>query len=77
MQALVSTRTGAVGEQNEPRPGSPRSTFYADVRGLPPTLLHVGSTEVLLDDSLRLAEKLMVCGESGPATHRKPRVARP
>ena len=34
------------------------SPLYADVRGLPPTLLHVGSTEVLLDDSRRLAENM-------------------
>ncbi|MGC4072583.1 MAG: alpha/beta hydrolase [Nibricoccus sp.] len=34
------------------------SPLYADVRGLPPTLLHAGSTEVLLDDSRRLAEKM-------------------
>jgi acetyl esterase/lipase len=34
------------------------SPLYADVRGLPPTLLQVGSTEVLLDDSRRLAEKM-------------------
>lgn len=34
------------------------SPLYADVRGLPPALLHVGSTEVLLDDSVRLAERM-------------------
>lgn len=34
------------------------SPLYADVRGLPPTLLHVGSTEVLLDDSVRLAARM-------------------
>lgn len=34
------------------------SPLYADVRGLPATLLHAGSTEVLLDDSRRLAEKM-------------------
>ncbi len=34
------------------------SPLYADVRGLPPTLLHAGSTEVLLDDSRRLAENM-------------------
>jgi acetyl esterase/lipase len=34
------------------------SPLYADVRGLPPTLLHAGSTEVLLDDSRRFAENL-------------------
>ena len=34
------------------------SPLYADVHGLPPTLLCAGSTEVLLDDSQRLAEKM-------------------
>lgn len=34
------------------------SPLYADLRGFPPTLLHAGSTEVLLDDSRRFAEKL-------------------
>ncbi|MDI1452000.1 alpha/beta hydrolase [Polyangium sp. 6x1] len=34
------------------------SPLYADVRGLPPTLLHAGSTEVLLDDARRLAENM-------------------
>lgn len=38
------------------------SPLYADVRGLPPTLLHVGSTEVLLDDSVRLAERMKEAG---------------
>ena len=30
------------------------SPVYADLRGLPPVLLHVGSTELLLDDSRRI-----------------------
>lgn len=34
------------------------SPLYADHHHLPPTLLHVGSTEVLLDDSVRLAERM-------------------
>ena len=34
------------------------SPLYAELRGLPPTLLHVGTTEVLLDDSLRIAERM-------------------
>jgi acetyl esterase/lipase len=34
------------------------SPLYADLQGLPPTLIQVGSTEVLLDDSTRIAEKL-------------------
>lgn len=31
------------------------SPLYADLRGLPPTLVQVGSAETLLDDALRLA----------------------
>ncbi len=34
------------------------SPLYADPRGLPPTLLHVGSTEVFLDDARRFAERM-------------------
>jgi len=33
------------------------SPLYADLRGLPPVLVHVGSDEVLLDDALGLAER--------------------
>lgn len=32
------------------------SPLYADLHGLPPLLIHVGTNEVLLDDSTRLAE---------------------
>jgi monoterpene epsilon-lactone hydrolase len=32
------------------------SPLYADLRGLPPLLLHVGDHEILLDDTLRFAE---------------------
>lgn len=38
------------------------SPLYADLHGLPPTLIQVGSTEVLLDDSTRFAEKLEAAG---------------
>ncbi len=34
------------------------SPLFADVHGLPPTLIQVGSDEILLDDSTRLDEKL-------------------
>lgn len=33
------------------------SPLYADLRGLPPLCIHVGTCEVLLDDARRLAEK--------------------
>lgn len=34
------------------------SPLFADLSGLPPTLVQVGSTEILLDDSKRLAEAI-------------------
>lgn len=44
-------------------PESPlASPLYAELHGLPPTLIHVGSTEVLLDDSLRLLDRLRAHG---------------
>nr|AIN40937.1 lipolytic enzyme [uncultured bacterium] len=36
--------------------------LYADLTGLPPLLIHVGSSEVLLDDSTRLAERAKAAG---------------
>ena len=38
------------------------SPLYASLKGLPPTLIHVGSDEVLLDDSRRLAERAHAAG---------------
>jgi acetyl esterase/lipase len=38
-------------ERKDPRV----SPLYADLRGLPPTLIQVGSAETLLDDSTRFA----------------------
>ena len=44
-------------------PTSPlASPIYADLAGLPPLLVHVGSDEVLLDDSTRLAERARAAG---------------
>ena len=40
------------------------SPLYADLRALPPLLFHVGSYEVLLDDSLRLATRAREAGVS-------------
>ena len=36
--------------------------LYADLQGLPPTLIQVGSAETLLDDSTRLAERARAAG---------------
>ncbi|MEI1689542.1 alpha/beta hydrolase [Acinetobacter baumannii] len=38
------------------------SPLYADLTGLPPVLIHVGTEEVLLDDAKRLAEQAEKCG---------------
>jgi acetyl esterase/lipase len=38
------------------------SPLYADLSHLPPLLIHVGNDEVLLDDSVRLAERARVAG---------------
>jgi monoterpene epsilon-lactone hydrolase len=38
------------------------SPLFADLRGLPPLLLHVGTHELFLDDTLRLAEKASAAG---------------
>ncbi|HKZ07976.1 MAG TPA: alpha/beta hydrolase [Methylomirabilota bacterium] len=46
--------------------GDPRaplaSPLFADLRGLPPLLVHVGSEEVLLDDAVGLAERARAAG---------------
>ena len=38
------------------------SPLFADLRGLPPLLLQVGSAEILLDDSLRFAARARAAG---------------
>jgi len=46
------------------RPGTvpQASPLFAELKGLPPTLIQVGSDEILLSDSTRLAEKLEAAG---------------
>ena len=38
------------------------SPLFADLRGLPPLLIHVGSDEVLLDDAIQLADRANAAG---------------
>jgi len=38
------------------------SPLFADLKGLPPLLIHVGSEEVLLDDATRLVERARAAG---------------
>lgn len=40
------------------------SPLYADLKGLPPLLVHVGADETLLDDSTQLAERARAAGVS-------------
>jgi epsilon-lactone hydrolase len=44
-------------------PFDPRvSPLYADLSGLPPVIIHVSGTEMLLDDSVRFAERARTAG---------------
>jgi acetyl esterase/lipase len=38
------------------------SPLYADLEGLPPIYIQVGTSEILLDDSIRIAKKLEDAG---------------
>lgn len=38
------------------------SPLFADLKGLPPSIIFVGDDEILLDDSVRFANKLAECG---------------
>lgn len=38
------------------------SPLFADLAGLPPTLIQVGSSEILLSDSVRLRDRLVMAG---------------
>ncbi len=45
------------------------SPLFSDLHGLPPLLIHVGSDEILLSDSARLAQKARLAGV--PVTYRE------
>jgi monoterpene epsilon-lactone hydrolase len=47
---------------NGDRKSSKVTPFDADLRGLPPTLVHVGSWERLLDDSVGIVERMKAAG---------------
>ncbi len=56
-------RTGAGVYLGDADPRDPRaSPLYADLKGLPPTLIFASLHEILLDDSTRLAEKARAAG---------------
>jgi monoterpene epsilon-lactone hydrolase len=44
------------------RMSSKVTPFYADLNGLPPTLVHVGSCERLRDDSIAIVERMKMAG---------------
>ena len=46
----------------QPARTSLAAPLYADLAGLPPVLVQVGSAETLLDDATRIAEKLHASG---------------
>ena len=59
--ALLETCTEAyVGEGDAKAPLA--SPLFADLTGLPPLLVHVGTAEILLDDARRLAERGKAAG---------------
>lgn len=45
-----------------PRTQAQVSPLFADLAGLPPMLVHVGDDEILLDDSVRLAQRARAAG---------------
>ncbi|MDO8588353.1 MAG: alpha/beta hydrolase [Armatimonadota bacterium] len=57
---LVSMAALYVGANDPKNPLA--SPLYADFRGFPPLLIQVGDTEVLLDDSIRVAERAKSAG---------------
>jgi len=57
MPAFASVYLGGA-SADDPR----ASPLYADLRGLPPVLLQVGSTELLLDDAVRVHERIVAGG---------------
>jgi acetyl esterase/lipase len=58
LQMMVEAFIGKGGDKKEPL----ASPLFADLKGIPPLLLQVGSAEVLLDDSTRLAERASKAG---------------
>jgi epsilon-lactone hydrolase len=47
---------------NGDRKSSSVTPFYADFSGLPPTLVHVGSWEMLRDDAITVTERMSAVG---------------
>ena len=58
LELMVEAYVGPGGDKKAPL----ASPLFADLSGLPPLLLQVGTAEVLLDDSTRLAERAKAAG---------------
>lgn len=57
---IEAARRAYLGDRS---PTDPRvSPLYADMKGFPPLLMQVGSREILLDDTLRLADRARQAG---------------
>ena len=54
-EGLLQMAAAYLAGQDAQRPLA--SPIHADLRGLPPLLVHVGTAETLLDDATRLAER--------------------
>ena len=65
-------RNGARRVLNDAAPTAPlASPLYADVEGFPPTLIYASDEEILLDDSLRMHERLINAGVSSTLVRQK------
>jgi len=58
LEMMIESYVGGDADRKAPL----ASPLFADLSGLPPLLLQVGSAEVLLDDSTRLAERARAAG---------------
>jgi monoterpene epsilon-lactone hydrolase len=59
-EAMLADAKAYLGGANPRTPLA--APLYADLAGLPPLLIHVGTAETLLDDSIRLAERAKSAG---------------
>ncbi len=59
-EGLLQTAKAYLGDSHPRTPLA--APLYADLRGLPPLLIQVGTAETLLDDATRLAERAKSAG---------------
>ena len=63
LATLQAARERYLGERDPRDPLA--SPLYGELAGLPPTMIHVGEDEILLDDARRYAERLAAAGSAG------------